>query len=182
MQDISKAVAAEVKTQYQTQRDPERTRLQSDALRICGSEHRLTQQWTQGDIPDTEFHAKAIKHRQETARHYPDAKFKLGDSVRFEQKPMHIYGYVQNVDIFKGMFLYTVAFIDGDTQRINEAHLHQWNTTPINEQVQKNKWVGRSIAERYIRRFGGRLYICVDNPWWLILKTRDKRFRCYVSG
>lgn len=183
MKDIMKAIGAHVKTQYEAQRDPEKTRMQSDALRIFGSDHATTRQWVEGYIPDTEFHAKAIERRLETARLNPDAQFKLGDSVRFEQKPVYVYGYIQDVEISKGkQFLYTVAFIDGTTHRINEAHLHTWHTTPIEEQTQRNKWVTRRVAERYISRFGGNLYICFTNPHWLILKSRDKQFKCYVAG
>ena len=127
-----KAIGAHVKAEYKRQHDPERTRTQSVALRICGAEHRLTKAWTQGELTDSEFHAEAMKRRAETARHYPDAQFQLGDSIRFEQKPVHIYGYIQDIDLWKGkQFLYTVAFIDGETRRINEAFLHVWHTTPI---------------------------------------------------
>lgn len=132
MKNILKAIGNHVRTQYEAQHDPEGTRIQSEALRIFGSDHRITKRWTQGELTDTEFHAKALDHRNTTAGFYPDAQFKLGDSVRFEQKACHIYGYVREVELWKGMFLYKVDFIDGVTLRaINEAHLHAWHTTPI---------------------------------------------------
>lgn len=129
--NIFSSIASHVQTQYQKQHDPERTRLQSDALRILGNDHPTTRQWVRGELTDTQFHTKALERREETARHNPDAQFKLGDSVRFEQKPCHVYGYIRGVDIFKGMFIYVVAFIDGTSHRINEAFLHTWHTTPI---------------------------------------------------
>ena len=46
----------------------------------------------------------------------------------------------------------------------------------------KKKWVTRRVAERYIRIFGGGLYLCLKNPHWRILKNRDKQFKCYVAG
>ena len=62
------------------------------------------------------------------SRYYPDAQFQLGDSVRYEQKPCHIHGFIRDIDLWKGrQFLYTVDFIDGETRRINEAFLHPWN-------------------------------------------------------
>ena len=45
----------------------------------------------------------------------------------------------------------------------------------------KKKWVTRRVAERYIRRFGGHLYIYIPNPHWLYLKNRDEQFVCYVA-
>ena len=132
MNSIFSRIATHVKSAYQAQHDPERTRLQSDALRILGNDHPITEQWTRGELTDTQFHSKALERREETARHYPDARFQLGDSVRSEQKPVHVYGYIRSVDYWSGMVLYNVAFIDGTSQRINEAHLHDWHTTPIN--------------------------------------------------
>ena len=46
----------------------------------------------------------------------------------------------------------------------------------------KTKWVTQSVARRYIRRYGGSLHLCRINPYWLILKTRDTQFKCYVAG
>ena len=46
----------------------------------------------------------------------------------------------------------------------------------------KKNWVTRRVAERYIRIFGGGLYLCLKNPHWRILKNRDKQFKCYVAG
>ena len=66
---------------------------------------------------------------------YPNAKFEIGDTVRFEQKSLPTYGAVNDIDLFKGMFLYTVTFTDGDTERINEAHLHSWNAPRIDPPV-----------------------------------------------
>ena len=131
MNNLLNIVGTHIKSAYTAQHDPARTCLQSDALRILGNEHPFTREWTHGELTDTDFHAKALKIREETARYYPDAQFQLGDSVRFEQKPVHVYGYIRAVDMFRGMFLYDVAFIDGDACRINEAHLHVWHTTPI---------------------------------------------------
>lgn len=131
MNNLLSLIGTHIKSVYTAQHNPERTRLQSVALRILGNDHPLTRQWTRGELTDTDFHAKAMQRREETARYYLDAQFQLGDSVRFEQKPCHVYGYIRGVDIFKGMFLYDVAFIDGDTHRINEAFLHAWHTTPI---------------------------------------------------
>ena len=132
MTDVLRVTGAHIEAEYNRQHDLERTRLQSVALRICSAEHRLTKAWTAGELTDTDFHAEAMKRRAEIARHYPGAQFQLGDSVRFEQKPCHVYGYIRDVDVWKGkQFLYTVAFIDGDTRRINEAFLHRWHTTPI---------------------------------------------------
>ena len=132
MTDLLNAISAHVKARFKAQRAPERTRMQSVAIRICGNEHPLTQAWTRGELTDSDFHAKAMQRREETARYYPDAQFQLGDSVRFEQKPCHVYGYIRDVDVWKGtQLIYTVAFIDGDTHRINEAFLHKWHTTPI---------------------------------------------------
>ena len=79
----------------------------------------------------THLHTKALGHHEETARYLPDAQFQLGDSVRFEQKPVHVYGYIRGIDMFKRMFVYDVTFIDGDELRINEAFLHTWHATPI---------------------------------------------------
>ena len=45
----------------------------------------------------------------------------------------------------------------------------------------KKKWVTRRVAERYIRRFGGGLYLYIPNPHWLYLKNRDEQFVCYVA-
>ena len=130
--NIFSRIASHVQSQYQAQHDPERTRLQSDALRILGNNHPITKQWTRGELTNTEFHTKALERREETARCYLDAQFKLGDSVRFEQKPTHVYGYIRGIDFWSGMFIYDVAFIDGTSHRINEAHIHVWHTTPIN--------------------------------------------------
>ena len=47
--------------------------------------------------------------------------------------------------------------------------------------MKKEKWVTRRVAERYIRRFGGKLYIYIPNPCWLYLKNRDEQFVCYVA-
>ena len=131
MNQLLNLIGTHLKSAYTAQHAPERTRLESDALRILGNDHPFTRQWTHGELTDSEFHAKALKIREQTAHCYPDAQFQLGDSVRFEQKPCHVYGYIRGVDMFKGMFIYNVAFVDGDACRINEAHLHVWHTTPI---------------------------------------------------
>ena len=131
--NILTQVGSYIKSATDKQNAPERTRMQSDALRIFGNDHPITQQWTRGELTDRQYQTKAIERREETARCYPDAKFKLGDSVRFEQKPVHVYGYIRGVDMFGSMFLYDVAFIDGESHRINEAHLHVWHTTRIKE-------------------------------------------------
>ena len=71
MSELLTAIGTHVKTSYEAQYDPERTLMQSDALRIFGNDHPTTRQWVEGKIPDTEFHAKAIKRRTETARALP---------------------------------------------------------------------------------------------------------------
>ena len=133
-----------------TKVEQERTRKIIVAMRIFPSaDHRCVKAWVAGELTDDELHAEALKLRTEAARHYPDAQFQLGDAVRYEQKPCCHHGFISDIDIFKGMFLYTVAFIEGETPivyedgkkprmrkaretlRINEAHLHKWNTTPI---------------------------------------------------
>ena len=43
-----------------------------------------------------------------------------------------------------------------------------------------NRWVRRKTALRYIRRFGGGLFI--STPWWLLLKDKHGVPVCYVSG
>ena len=119
------------------------------AMRIFKPDDSSVKAWAAREMTTTELHAKALKLRAETQRLYPDAKFQLGDAVRYEQKPCYYHGFISDIDIFKGMFLYTVAFIEGGSPivykdgkkprireagemlRINEAHLHQWYTTPI---------------------------------------------------
>ena len=65
MKDIFKTIGAHVTAEYQKQHDPESTRMQSVALRICGADHPLTQAWTHGELSDSEFHAEALKIREE---------------------------------------------------------------------------------------------------------------------
>ena len=133
-----------------TKAEQERTHKIIVAMRILSSaDDPCVKAWVAGELTDDELHAKALKRKAETARHYPDAQFQLGDAVRYEQKPCYYRGFIRDIDIFKGMFIYTVAFIEGETPivyengkknrmrkaretlRINEAHLHKWNTTPI---------------------------------------------------
>jgi len=149
MQDIINAITEEAKTASEPKYDPERVRLVSVALRVLGAEHPSTERWVNHELSDSELHAEAMKIRKESERMYPDAKFQLGDAVRYEQRPCYYRGFIKEIDIFKGMFVYTVGFIAGETPivsedgkkprvreecetlRINEAHLHKWHTTPI---------------------------------------------------
>ena len=48
--------------------------------------------------------------------------------------------------------------------------------------MSKERWITRQTAGRYIHRFGGGLYPCLINHWWMKLRNKHGEFVCYVSN
>ena len=119
------------------------------AMRILPANHPCVEAWVATYVTTDYIHAVAMQDRKASEQRYPDAKFQLGDAVRYEQNLNYYRGFISEINICEGVYIYTIIFIVGETPivyedgkpprslkacetlRINEADLQVWGITPI---------------------------------------------------